>query len=548
MPHLLVERHRGTAVHPRAASFHQRTMEIFRSVGLQEEVEAAAEKEFVQNGAIVSVESLAGRDMTYFFRNFNEGVEHLSPTARLFITQIGLEPVLRDTRAERGAEHLYGTELVGFEQDDDGVTAVIRSRDGGTEQTVRSDYLVAADGAHSKVRERSGIEMAGRGTFADCVTIYFRADMRELIGDRNLSVVYVNHPELLGFFRFSITGDSGFLAVFSTTEPDGTATPTWPRTWTRTLRRPRPQGARPRPTSRWTIDNVQRWTRGGRPGPPASRTGGSSLPATRPTSCPRPAGSAATPASPTRTTSPGSSPWCWTARPGPALLDTYDAERRPVCSLTVEQAYTRYVLRVDPSLPRDDMAAPLDDASIELGPVYRSAAVLDRRGRRGAPGRPAPARRPARHPCAAPGGRARRCPGVDARRLRPRVRPARRPRPGSRGATPRSRWPRTSACRSSAHRVAADGTVVDPRGVVPGGLRHGHGGRRPRAAGRRRRLADPAAAPDPRAELERRRADGALPLAVTGRAAPAAAGRGGATAGRPPGRRRPPSRTRGCRR
>lgn len=40
--HMLIERHRGTAIHPRAASFHQRTMEIFRSVGLQQAVEAAA--------------------------------------------------------------------------------------------------------------------------------------------------------------------------------------------------------------------------------------------------------------------------------------------------------------------------------------------------------------------------------------------------------------------------------------------------------------------------------------------------------------------------
>src|ERR1041384_1251614 len=94
VPHLVVESHRGTAVHPRAASFHQRTMEIFRSAGLQAAIEAAAEKEFEQNGAIVSVESLAAPESgsTYFFRNFNEGVEHLSPTARLFITQIGLEP------------------------------------------------------------------------------------------------------------------------------------------------------------------------------------------------------------------------------------------------------------------------------------------------------------------------------------------------------------------------------------------------------------------------------------------------------------------------
>jgi hypothetical protein len=63
---------------------------------------------------------------------------------------------------------------------------------------------------------------------------------------------------------------------------------------------------------------------------------------------------------------------------GPGLLDTYDAERRPVCDLVVEQAYTRYVLRVDPTLPRKDLAPPLDDPSIELGTVYRSAAVLAR--------------------------------------------------------------------------------------------------------------------------------------------------------------------------
>jgi hypothetical protein len=61
---------------------------------------------------------------------------------------------------------------------------------------------------------------------------------------------------------------------------------------------------------------------------------------------------------------------------GAGLLDTYDAERRPVCDLIVEQSYTRYVLRVDPMLSRENLADPMDDASIELGPVYRSAGLL----------------------------------------------------------------------------------------------------------------------------------------------------------------------------
>jgi hypothetical protein len=41
----------------------------------------------------------------------------------------------------------------------------------------------------------------------------------------------------------------------------------------------------------------------------------------------------------------------------------------------VEQAYTRYALRVDPTLPQDGMMSPLDDAAIELGSIYRSSAV-----------------------------------------------------------------------------------------------------------------------------------------------------------------------------
>src|SRR4051812_9921642 len=221
VPHLLVESHPGTAIHPRAASFHQRTMEVFRSVGLQPEVEAAAAREFRQGGAIVAVESLGGKELAYFYRSYNDGVEGLSPTDRLFITQVGLEPILRRRATELGAEHLFNADLVSFEQRDDGIVSVIQPRDGRPAEVITSDYLVAADGAHSGVRQELGIAMTGRGRFADCVTIYFKADVNQLMGDRNLSVIYVNHPELTGFFRFSITGDSGFLAVFATVGPDG---------------------------------------------------------------------------------------------------------------------------------------------------------------------------------------------------------------------------------------------------------------------------------------------------------------------------------------
>ena len=374
---IVVERHRGTAIHPRAASFHQRTLEIFRSVGLQEAVEAAAEREFVQNGAIMAVESLSGKELQYFYRSYNEGVEGLSPTSRLFITQIGLEPLLRQRAHELGADLRYSTDLVSFQQDDAGVTSVIRPRDDGPERTVRSQYLVAADGAHSAIRERLGIPMLGRGSFADCVTIYFKADVRPMIGDRNLSVVYVNHPELLGFFRFSITQDSGFLAVFSTINPDGT---------------PNRHVGEDVSAARCAelvrkalgcqsefpveIDDVQRWS--------ATAACAARFQDRRVFL----AGDAAHVMPPTggfggNTGVADAHNLAWklamvlNGTAGPELLDTYDVERRPTSDLIVEQAYTRYVLRVDPALPRDNLAPPLDDASIELGTMYRSAAILD---------------------------------------------------------------------------------------------------------------------------------------------------------------------------
>jgi 2-polyprenyl-6-methoxyphenol hydroxylase-like FAD-dependent oxidoreductase len=377
VPNMVVERHRGTAIHPRAASFHQRTMEIFRGVGLQQEIEVAAAREFVQNGAIIAVESLSGKELKYFYKSYNDGVEGLSPTSRLFITQVGLEPVIRDRAAALGAEHRFGTELVGFEQDEDEVRAVIRARDGGEQALVRAQYLVAADGAHSSIREQLGIAMLGRGSFARCITIYFKADVRPMLRGRNLSVVYVNHPTLLGFFRFAIAGDSGFLAVFVTSDADGgnrttdIAADTSAERCTEYVRTALGCG----PDTPIEIDSVQPWyAEAGW----AQRFGAERVLL---------AGDAAHVMPPTggfggNTGIADAHNLAWKlaavldGTAGPDLIATYDAERRPAGALTVEQAYTRYVLRVDSTLPQDNLAPALDDASIELGSVYRSAAVV----------------------------------------------------------------------------------------------------------------------------------------------------------------------------
>jgi hypothetical protein len=60
----------------------------------------------------------------------------------------------------------------------------------------------------------------------------------------------------------------------------------------------------------------------------------------------------------------------------PALLATYNAERQPIGALTIEQAYSRYVLRTAPYLGTDHIQPLVDDLSLEIGHRYRSAAVI----------------------------------------------------------------------------------------------------------------------------------------------------------------------------
>src|SRR5579863_5709805 len=108
---LAVENHRGTAIHPRAAMIHQRTMEIFRTVGVEQIVREKSGEQFDQDGAIMSVETLAGKEIAYFIPNLNDGVRDVSPTVRVFITQRLLEPLLKSRAQELGAQLRFSTEM-----------------------------------------------------------------------------------------------------------------------------------------------------------------------------------------------------------------------------------------------------------------------------------------------------------------------------------------------------------------------------------------------------------------------------------------------------
>src|ERR687889_2553269 len=123
VPSLSVERHPGTAIHPRAGHFQLRTMETIRQMGLEERVRAKSLETYHPTGGIIAVESLAGEQLATYVQELNEGVEGLSPTVRVFINQDVLEPILRERAVELGATVRNRVEATDLEQDEDGVTA-----------------------------------------------------------------------------------------------------------------------------------------------------------------------------------------------------------------------------------------------------------------------------------------------------------------------------------------------------------------------------------------------------------------------------------------
>ena len=181
---LAIERLSGASQLPRAAFFHMRTIELFRAAGIEAEVREQSLKEFMPEGAIVLMDTLAGKQLAAFIPSLNEGVDALSPCRRLFVTQPGLEPILRRRAEMAGARVLDGHEVIGVEQDADGVTVTAREESSGREIRLRAKYLIGADGAHSKVRDLLGIEFDGRGVFSNSMTIYFRAEPRALAAEQ----------------------------------------------------------------------------------------------------------------------------------------------------------------------------------------------------------------------------------------------------------------------------------------------------------------------------------------------------------------------------
>lgn len=197
---LVINRYRWLATTPRAHITNQRTMEVLRDLGREVENEAylhATEQALM--GENIFCESLAGEEigrMKSWGNHPLSKAEHelSSPCQMNDLPQTFMEPLLFKTACSRGSQSRMSTEYLRHEQDETGVTTTCLDRLTGKEITIRSKYLVGADGGNSKVAEHCGLPFEGQMAVGGSMNILFRADLSRYVAHRPSVLYWVMQP------------------------------------------------------------------------------------------------------------------------------------------------------------------------------------------------------------------------------------------------------------------------------------------------------------------------------------------------------------------
>ena len=222
LPHMVVEARPTTHVHPSAHVIKTHSMEVYRRIGAASAIDAVATPAAAQR-YVHWCESLTGRIHGKLDLAGKKGpgprFSAVSPTHSANLPQSVLEPILlRRAQALATDPIHFGQMLVDLMQDDDGVTATIEGAAGPHQ--VRCRYLIGADGANSRVRQLAGIAMEGPAVIADFIAINIESDLEDVIAERPGVLFFVRQPDLEGvFIVHQQTGQQVFMMRF---DPDRT--------------------------------------------------------------------------------------------------------------------------------------------------------------------------------------------------------------------------------------------------------------------------------------------------------------------------------------
>lgn len=195
---IVINRFAWTARTPRAHITNQRTVEVLRDLGLEEQAKKlAAPRELMGENTYCT--SLTGDELG---RVLTWGTEPgrradydlASPSVMCDLPQHLLEPLLLSAAGPKKSHVRYDTEYLSHVQDDDGVTVTLRDRLSGREYQIRTKYLIGADGANSKVVDDIDLPLTGKMGLSGSINVVFEADLSKYVAHRPSVLYWIIQP------------------------------------------------------------------------------------------------------------------------------------------------------------------------------------------------------------------------------------------------------------------------------------------------------------------------------------------------------------------
>lgn len=195
---LVINKYGWLANTPRAHITNQGTMQVLRDLGIEDRAMGLASKQKLMANNVFC-HSLAGEEFGRVLSWGNHPArradyELASPTEICDIPQTYMEPLLLEAAASRGGKIRFNTEFLRLDQDGEGVTAQVRDRLSGEAFTIRSQYLIGADGARSIVAEQIGLPMTGKMGLSGSMNILFDADLSRFVAHRPSVLYWILQP------------------------------------------------------------------------------------------------------------------------------------------------------------------------------------------------------------------------------------------------------------------------------------------------------------------------------------------------------------------
>lgn len=198
--HIVVEAHPGLSLHPKARGVSARSMEIFRSLGLEPDIRTAglpADHVRFYRGV-----DLVDPDFTRTGPATSGNAAGNTPSPGLICSQDALEPVLLAHARNAGADIRFGVRVVGMHPDQDGVSLQVTNRAGSALSPIHARFIIGCDGGDSTIRELSGIGMTGHVGLGHYLSVRFRAPLGAVVADRASASYFLTGK-----------GRGGFLAI-----------------------------------------------------------------------------------------------------------------------------------------------------------------------------------------------------------------------------------------------------------------------------------------------------------------------------------------------